>query len=75
MVESLRRALVLSVLVLLAALYLTIRLSSHRPSTQRVEDMSAALKVLSVAPRAKHTATIIFVHVRHNNTLTVCTNS
>ncbi|KAJ3013930.1 hypothetical protein NUW54_g1445 [Trametes sanguinea] len=67
MVRSLRTALILSILVLLAA-YLRWPWASSTnqrratASPQASTDMAAALKVLTVTPRAKHTATIIFVH-------------
>ena len=36
---------------------------SRYPSTLAVEMASQALKFLTVAPRVKHSATVIFVHV------------
>ncbi|CDO73842.1 hypothetical protein BN946_scf185015.g171 [Trametes cinnabarina] len=69
LIRSLRGSpkLILYALLLLAAYQIWHwSRDSHRPSNSAAHKahihMSAALKVLTVTPRAKHTATIIFVH-------------
>lgn len=52
-------------LVALFVGYLSLSYTFHGfPIRRQHRGMAAALKFLTVAPRAKHTATVIFVHVR-----------
>ena len=59
------RTVVVTLLVLLFATLVSFKSHKATQALLTSKDMaSAALKFLTVAPRAKHTATVIFIHVR-----------
>lgn len=64
---SLPRAIICaSALVLFSILTISGRYDTSRPRYQQnlAEAMASSLKFITVPPKAKHTATVIFMHVR-----------
>lgn len=73
---SLPRAIISTALVLLSVLVISgLYPSGTRYQRTRGKAMASSLKVVTVAPRGKHTATVIFMHVRHHRVLSTPTPS
>lgn len=64
------RAIIIATLVFLSILTISGRhLFSARYQRGLVEEMATSLKILTLSPKGKHTATVIFMHVRPNFSL------